>query len=163
MLLSQILSETKLSRHFNKNSWYKDKATQINDKILFEESKRSAFSNKHLQLAYPEEIVFSLSLSQSSIRGFASESRSHVDYTLVIWVFIFPDLSNICHCTWHNNLGYISAVYQQFDVILDEKKWLHERRKKQKRMQTTTLYLFCVCFGDETRSRLSYANIRPTY
>ena len=42
-----MLSSQYHSRHFNKNSWYKDKATQINGIILFEESKRSTVSNKH--------------------------------------------------------------------------------------------------------------------
>lgn len=42
-----MLSSQYHSRHFNKNCRYKDKATQINGIILFEESKRSAFSNKH--------------------------------------------------------------------------------------------------------------------
>lgn len=161
MLLSQYDS-----RHFNKNSWYKDKATQINGIILFEESKRSAFSNKHK--------------TTPSIRIPGRDSLQFVAVSIVYPRVCFG-IPPSCRLHSRNLSVYISwlikylplYVTQQLGLhisristircYIGRKKWLHERRKKQKRMQTTTLYLFCVCFSDETRNRLSYANVRPTY
>ena len=161
-----MLSSQYHSRHFNKNSWYKDKATQINGIILFEESKRSAFSNKHK--------------TTPSTRIPGGDSLQFVAVSIVYPLVCFG-IPLSCRLHSRNLSVYISwlikylplYVTQQLGLpisristircYIGRKKWLHERRKKQKRMQTTTLYLFCVCFSDETRNRLSYANVRPTY
>ena len=37
------------------------------------------------------------------------------------------------------------------------------KKEAEENANNKTRYLFCVCFSDETRNRLSYANVRPTY